>query len=94
MSHKGAEAGDGLADDQVLHLIRAFVGVERLGIGEEARDVVVGDDAVAAQQLAAPCDSLAAFGRAERLGERRMMRRSACLRHPAAPAAPSGTGRR
>ena len=58
-SHKGAEASDGLADDQILHLIRAFVGVERFGIGEEARDVVVGDDAVAAQQLAAPCDSLA-----------------------------------
>ena len=59
VSHEGAEAGDGLADDQILHLIRAFVGVERFGIGEEARDVVVGDDAVAAQQLAAPGDRLA-----------------------------------
>ena len=55
MTHtKAPKPGDGLADDQVLHLIRAFVGVERLGIGEEARDVVVGDDAVAAQHLAAP----------------------------------------
>ena len=57
--HEGAEAGDGLADDQILHLISAFVGVERLGIGEEARDVVVGDDTVAAQQFAGPGDRLA-----------------------------------
>ena len=61
VSHEGAEAGDGLADDQILHLIGAFVGVERLGVGEEARDVVVGDDAVAAQQLAGPGDGLADF---------------------------------
>ena len=54
MSQKGAVTGDGLADDQILHLISAFVGVERLGIGEETRDVVVGDDAVAAQDLATP----------------------------------------
>ena len=60
------------ADDQILHLIRAFVGVERFGIGEEARDFVVGDDAVAAEQLAGPCDGLGALGRAERFGERRM----------------------
>jgi hypothetical protein len=31
-SHEGAEAGDRLADDQGLHLIGAFVGIERLGI--------------------------------------------------------------
>jgi hypothetical protein len=53
-SHEGADAGDGLADDQVLHLIGAFVGVQRLGIVEEARDIVVGDDAIAAQDLTAP----------------------------------------
>ena len=61
LSHEGADAGDGLADDQVLHLECAFVGVERLGVGEEARDVVVGDDAVAAEDLAAPRDGLADF---------------------------------
>ena len=72
MSDEGAEAGDGLADDQVLHLIGAFVGVERLGIRKEPRDLVVGDDSVAAEQLAGPRDRLAALGRAERLGERRM----------------------
>src|SRR3954451_21282392 len=54
MSDEGAMTGDGLADDQILHLIRTFVRVERLGIGEEARDIVVGDDAVAAEDLAAP----------------------------------------
>ena len=58
-SHEGAEPRDGLADDQVLHLISALVRVESFGIGEEARDVVVGDDAVAAKQLAAPGDGLA-----------------------------------
>jgi len=53
-SNEGAVTGDGFADDQILHLIGAFVGVQRLGIGEETRDIVVGDDAVAAQDLAAP----------------------------------------
>src|SRR5882762_4023428 len=48
-SHESAEAGNGLAENQVLHLKRAFVGVERLGIGEEARHVVVCDYAVSAQ---------------------------------------------
>jgi hypothetical protein len=31
----------------MLHLIGAFVGIERLGIREEARNVVVDEDAVA-----------------------------------------------
>jgi hypothetical protein len=34
MSHEGAMAGDSFSDDQILHLIGAFVGIERLGIGE------------------------------------------------------------
>src|ERR1700722_7084861 len=53
-SNEGAVTGDGLADDQVLHLIGTLVGVQRLGIGEKPRDVVIGDDAVAAEHLAAP----------------------------------------
>src|SRR6266571_1169280 len=69
-SNEGAQTSDGFADDQILHLIGAFIGIERFGIGEEPRDVVVGDDAVAAQQFAAPCDGLAALGRGERLGKR------------------------
>src|SRR5712671_1185356 len=72
-SHEGAEAGDGLADDQVLHLIRAFVGVERLGIVEEARDVVIGDDAVAPEDLTAPGYRLARFRRAECFREGRVV---------------------
>jgi hypothetical protein len=40
-SHESAVAGDGFTDDQVLHLIAAFVGVQRLRIREEARDIVM-----------------------------------------------------
>src|ERR1700739_3692921 len=54
-SHEGAEARDGLADDQILHLIRAFVGIERFAVCEETRRLVVGDDAVSAEQLASTC---------------------------------------
>src|SRR5260370_1255720 len=72
-SDEGAVTGNGFADDQILHLICAFVGVQRLGIGEEARDIVVGDDAVTAQDLAPPRDRLARFRRTERLRQRRMM---------------------
>jgi hypothetical protein len=39
MSHEGAMAGDSFSDDQILHLIGAFVGIERLGIGEEACEI-------------------------------------------------------
>src|SRR4051812_6147512 len=66
------QSGDGLADDQVLHLVGAFVGVERFRIREEASDTVVHRDAVAAADLPRPRDRLAALGRAERLGDRRM----------------------
>ena len=41
-------------------------------IRKEPRCLVVGDDTVAAQQLARPGDGLAALGRGERLGECRM----------------------
>src|SRR5580704_12720870 len=71
-SHEGAQASDGLADDQILHLICAFVGVERFAIRKEPRGLVVGDDAVAAEHLASPRDCLAALGRAERLGKGRV----------------------
>src|SRR3954470_20883236 len=78
-SDESAEPGDRLADDQVLHLVGALVGVERLGVGEEASGLVVGDDAVAAEHLARPCDGLAALRGAERLGERRMSVRQFAL---------------
>jgi len=35
MSREGAEAGDSIDDDRFLHLIGAFVGVERFTIREE-----------------------------------------------------------
>src|ERR1700758_2020772 len=69
---EGTQAGHGLADNQVLHLVGAFVGVEGFGVGEEASHVVVGDDAVSAAHLAGPSDRLAALGRAERFRECRM----------------------
>src|SRR5262249_20210627 len=72
-SDERAEPGDRLADDQVLHLERTFVGIERLGIREEARHVVVDDDAVAAEQLSRPGDRLAHPGRRERLRQRRLL---------------------
>src|SRR5258707_13770851 len=68
-SQEGTQASDGLAEDQILHLIRTFVGVEGFGIREEACDVVVGDDAIAAEELTSPGDGLARLCRAERLGE-------------------------
>src|SRR5262245_22779091 len=71
-SNEGAEAGDGLADDQVLHLEGAFVGVDRFPVGEEACDVVVDQDPVAAHQLARPGDGLARFGGTEGLDDRRL----------------------
>src|SRR3954465_11964928 len=71
-SHEGAESCEGFGDAQILNLIRSFVGVERLAIGKEPRRLVVGNDAVAAEQLPRPRHRLAAFGRGERLCECRM----------------------
>src|SRR5258708_38295984 len=72
-SDEGAEPGDRLADNQVLHLVGALVGGEGLGIGEKARGVVVCDDAAAAKQLAPPGDRLAHPARAECLRQRRVL---------------------
>src|SRR3954471_16838061 len=51
-SDEGAQAGHRATDDQRLNLPRALVGVDRLGVRDEAADVVVEHDAVAGQQLA------------------------------------------
>src|SRR5262249_26045488 len=72
-SYVGAEPGDLPADDQVLHLIRAFLGGEPLGIPKEARNVVVDENAVAAEQLSRPRDRLTRLGRRERLRKRRLL---------------------
>jgi hypothetical protein len=47
MSHEGAVAGDGFADDQILHLIGTFVGIQRFRIGEGLRWTFGTPDAVA-----------------------------------------------
>src|SRR6267378_2400098 len=69
---KGAESGDGFADDQVLHLEGAFIRVERFTIVEEAGDLVVGYDAVAAEYFPSPRNCLATLGRAECFRQGRM----------------------
>src|SRR6266478_2012927 len=72
-SHEGTQSCNGLADDQRVHLPCALIGVDCFGIGHEASDVVLEQDAVAAEQLARITDGFAAFDRAERLRERRML---------------------
>src|SRR5262249_5880329 len=72
-SHVGAEPGDPLAADQVLPLIRSVIGVDRLGSREEARNGVVDEDAVAAEQLSRPRYRLTRLGRRERLRKRRLL---------------------
>src|SRR6266403_995893 len=67
-----AETSNGLAENQVLHLERALVGVKGFRIHEEPPDVVFSGDAVATEQLACPRDRLAAFGGGEGFGQRCM----------------------
>src|SRR5262249_41817688 len=71
--NEGTEPGDRLADDGRLHLIGAFVGIKRLGVREEACNVVIDEDAVAAEQLSRPGDRLTRLGRRERLRKRRLL---------------------
>src|SRR6267378_1552451 len=72
-SYEGTQSRNGLADDQRVHLPCALIGVDCFGIGHEASDVVLEQDAVAAEQLARIANGFAAFDRAERLRERRML---------------------
>ena len=65
--YEGAKPSYGLADDQVLHLEGALIGIERFAVVEEASDLVVGHDAVAAENFSGPRDGLTTLGRAERL---------------------------
>ena len=58
-SDEGAPAGDRPADDQRVDLAGALVGVDRLGVGHEASDVVLEQDAVATEHLARPAHRLA-----------------------------------
>src|ERR1700719_4354853 len=72
-SNEGTQSGNGLADDQRVHLSGALIGVDRFRIGHEASDVVFEQDAVAAEQLARIPDRLATFDRAECLRQGRML---------------------
>src|SRR5258708_4354250 len=69
---KCAEACYGLADDEGLHLVCAFVRIKRFGVREVTRHVIVNDDPVATQQLSRPRDRFARLRGAERLGNRRL----------------------
>src|SRR5258705_7536900 len=66
---EGAQSGDGLSDNQRVHLPGALVRVDRFRVRHEAPDVVLQQDAVSAKQLARIADGLAALDRAERLRE-------------------------
>src|SRR5882724_4407616 len=72
-SDKGAQSRNGLADDQRVHLSGALVGVDRFGVGHETPDVVLEQDAVAAEQLACIADGFPAFDGAECLRQRSML---------------------
>jgi hypothetical protein len=53
---EGTQPRNGLADDQRVHLPSALIGVDRFGIGHETSDVVLEQDAVAAEQFARIAD--------------------------------------
>src|SRR5882724_11522482 len=72
-SDESAQSGDGLSDDQRVHLPGALAGIDRLRVRDETSDMVLQQDAVAAEQLARIADGFPAFDRAERLGKRRML---------------------
>src|SRR5262249_6615696 len=79
VSDEGAAATGRPAGQQGLQLVGALVGIERLGVREETRNVVVGDNAVAAEHLSRPGDGLTRFGRRERLRKRRLLVRQLAL---------------
>ena len=74
-----------------LHLIRPFVGVERFAIRKEPRGLVIGDDTIAAEQLARPGDGLAALAVANAASA--AWASVAYLRHAAALGAQSDTAK-
>src|SRR5262249_59072193 len=58
---EGAEASYGFSYDQRVRFGRAFIGIDSFGVSKEASDMVLEQDAVAAEQFARIADSLAAF---------------------------------
>src|ERR1700690_1229950 len=59
---EGAETGYGFAENQVLNLECAFIGVERFRIRKKAANVVVCGDAIPPQKFSRPGARLAALG--------------------------------
>src|ERR1700740_2869047 len=47
--NESAEPCDRLADDERVHLARAFIGIDGFRVGDKATDVIFEQDAVAAQ---------------------------------------------
>src|SRR5215471_18162493 len=68
---EGAKTRDVLANDQRVHLARAFIGIDSFSIGDEAPNVILEQDAVAAEQFARPAYGLAAPDAAERFRQPR-----------------------
>ena len=56
---EGAAAGDGFADNQRVHLARAFIRIDGFGVGDETTDMVLQQDAVAVEQFPRIADGLA-----------------------------------
>src|SRR5215470_9746408 len=71
--NEGAQAGDGLGDDQRLHLAGALIGVESLRVSDKPPDGVVEDNPVAAEQLPSPVHGLAHPRAAVSLGQRGLL---------------------
>jgi Resolvase, N terminal domain len=56
--HERAKPGDGATANKRIDLARTLVGIDGLGVGDEAGDVMIQQDAVSAEQLARPTDRL------------------------------------
>jgi len=64
-SDEGAQASDGLSNNEGIHLSRALIRVDCLRVGDKAADMVVEQDTVAAEQFAGIADRFSAFDSAE-----------------------------
>src|SRR6516165_2545611 len=59
--HKGAQSGDRFADDQRVHFAGALIRINGFGVGDKAANMIVQENAVAAEQFARMADRLAAL---------------------------------
>src|SRR5215467_250676 len=68
--NKGTQSCDGFAQNEVLHLICAFVIEKHFSVCEVSPDVVIDGNTVAAKDLPSPRHSFATLGGRKSLGER------------------------